>query len=169
MRIDGEYKKKILEEIEKFDSFEIDDNSLIMYQKISESDLITKAVLYKTRYDQITRIEITADLTKELVFFIKSNVYVKDSKTNKIIEIENGLIQLIYKRDKKLLNKYLVSKNIFELFNSIEKRQDLLIKESKEGLFRVRQNNGYDLVYDEYAKKTTIPSDTPTMDEIKKK
>lgn len=169
MRIEGKYKEKVLEEIEKFDSFEINDNSLIMFKKISESDLITKAVLYKTQNDQITRIEMTADLTKELDFFIKSNVYVNDKKDNKMIEIENGILRLKYKKDEKLLNNYLLNKNIFELFNSVEKRKDLLLRESKEGLFRVKGEGGYNFVHDEYANKTMIPSDTTTMDGIKKK
>lgn len=151
-------KDRLLSDLEKKEIIKDTSNQLLLSEKLNESGLVAHNILYRnvniSKDYQSERLEIIADLTKDLEFSVKITGYGVISEEFGLVETERASLFIVYKRDEKLLREYLENGNILPLYSALSKREDLvLIKDSKYIIRNKYNGYGVDEVVDSNFRK----------------
>lgn len=166
------YRERLKEELKKYIVVQDTKNSLILNEKLDESGLVAHNIWYKntnvSKDDQVERLEIVADLTKDFEFYVKTEVFGEITEEFGEVTTEKASWYVVYKNDKEILDKYLSSNNVFLLYLALEKREDLMLRRESKYIIRSKYTgNGTDDVVDSKFKRIGgVSSSCVSLDEI---
>jgi len=168
------YRERLKEELKKYIVVQDAKNSLILCDLLDESGLVAHNIWYKNtnvdKQDQVERLEIIADLTKDFEFQVKTAVYGVISDEFGEVETEKASWYVVYKKDEELLEKYLKSRNVFPLYLALERREDLKLRRENKYVIRTK-SNGYgtdEVINSRFRKIGGVSSSCVSLDEILK-